>query len=287
MEILILGLARGSVYALVAVGFVLVFSVGGILNLAHGTLFMLGAYFTYIYLNYLFVDVSTAALLASIALSVITVAVLALLLYLVVFRRNIESISYVMVISLAFALFVEQIMKLAFGVTSTGVPALVRGSQEILGVRVLTVELLLLPISVAVLAMLWAFLHKTRIGRAIGAVAQNRDGAILVGINPGVALAVCIAISGALAALSGTLVSSLLTVTPTIWAFWLVKAFAIAILGGLGSLAGAVIASFLLSYMEIATTFILTDQYADLVALVLIVLILVLKPSGIMGRRSV
>ena len=287
MEILIFGVARGSVYALVAVGFVLVFSVGGILNLAHGTLFMLGAYFTYIYLNYVFVVAGTGSLLASIALSVITVSVVALLLYLVVFRRNIESTSYVMVISLAAALFVEQIMKLLFGVTSTGVPALVRGSQEILGVRVLTVELLLLPISVAVLAALWAFLHMTKIGRAIAAVAQNRDGAILVGISPGTALAVCIAISGALAALSGTLVSSLLTVTPTIWAFWLVKAFAIAILGGLGSLAGAVIASYLLSFMEIATTFLLTDQYADLVALVLIVVILVLKPSGIMGRRSV
>ena len=82
MEILILGLARGSVYALVAVGFVLVFSVGGILNLAHGTLFMLGAYFTYICLNYAFVAAGTVALLASIALSVVTVAVLALLLYL-------------------------------------------------------------------------------------------------------------------------------------------------------------------------------------------------------------
>ena len=163
MEILILGLARGSVYALVAVGFVLVFSVGGILNLAHGTLFMLGAYFTYIYLNYVFVAAGTVALLASIALSVVTVAVLALLLYLIVFRRNIESISYVMVISLAFALFVEQIMKLAFGVTSTGVPALVRGSQEIFGVRVLSVELLLLPISVAVLAML------------LGVPAQDQD----------------------------------------------------------------------------------------------------------------
>ena len=133
MEILILGLARGSVYALVAVGFVLVFSVGGILNLAHGTLFMLGAYFTYIYLNYVFVAAGTVALLASIALSVATVAVLALLLYLIVFRRNIESISYVMVISLAFALFVEQIMKLAFGVTSTGVPALVRGQSGDIG----------------------------------------------------------------------------------------------------------------------------------------------------------
>ena len=81
--------------------------------------------------------------------------------------------------------------------------------------------------------------------------------------------------------------SSLLTVTPTIWAFWLVKAFAIAILGGLGSLAGAIVASYLLSFMEIATTFLLTDQYADLVALLVIVLILVLKPSGIMGRRTV
>ena len=287
MEILIFGLARGSVYALVAVGFVLVFSVGGILNLAHGTLFMLGAYFTYIYLNYVFAAADTGSLLGAIALSVATVSLVAVLLYWVVFRRNIESTSYVMVVSLAAALFVEQIMKLLFGVTSTGVPALVRGSQEILGVRVLTVELLLLPISVVVLAALWAFLHRTRIGRAIGAVAQNRDGAILVGISPGTALAVCIAISGALAALSGTLVSSLLTVTPTIWAFWLVKAFAIAILGGLGSLAGAIVASYLLSFMEIATTFLLTDQYADLVALLVIVLILVLKPSGIMGRRTV
>jgi len=287
MEILIFGLTRGAVYALVAVGFVLVFSVGGILNLAHGTLFMLGAYFTYIFYNYVFAAGGTPALFASIALSIAAVSVVALFLYLVIFRRNIGSTSYVMVISLAIALFVEQVMKLMFGVTSTGVPALVRGSQDIFGVRVLTVELLLLPISLATLAALWGFLRVTKTGRAIEAVAQNRDGAILVGINPDAVLAVSIAISGALAGLSGTLVSSMLTVTPSVWAFWLVKSFAIAIFGGLGSLAGAVVAAFLLSFMEIATTFLLTDQYADLVALLVIVLILVLKPSGIMGTRRV
>jgi branched-chain amino acid transport system permease protein len=287
MEILILGLARGAVYALVAVGFVLVFSVGGILNLAHGALFMLGAYFTYIFYEFVFGAAGTPALLAAIVSSIAAVCLVSMFLYVVVFRRNINSVSYVMVISLAVALFVEQVMKLMFGVTSTGVPALVRGSQDILGVRVLTVELLLLPISLTTLGALWGFLRFSRTGRAIEAVAQNRDGAILIGINPNTVLAISILISGGLAGLAGSLISSLVTVTPSIWSFWLVKAFAIAILGGLGSLFGAIVAAFLLSFVEIATTFIFTDQFADLVALVVIVTILVLRPSGIMGTRGV
>jgi branched-chain amino acid transport system permease protein len=287
MEILILGLTRGAVYALVAVGFVLVFSVGGILNLAHGALFMLGAYFTYIFYEFVFGAGGTAALFAAILSSIAAVCLVAIFLYLVVFRRNISSVSYVMVISLAVALFVEQLMKLMFGVTSTGVPALMRGSQEVLGVRVLTVELLLLPISMTTLGVLWWFLRYTRTGRAIEAVAQNRDGAILVGIDPNTVLAISVLISGGLAGLAGSLISSLVTVTPSIWSFWLVKAFAIAILGGLGSLVGAIVAAFLLSFVEIATTFVITDQFADLVALVVIVSILVLKPSGIMGTRGV
>jgi branched-chain amino acid transport system permease protein len=284
MEILILGLARGAVYALVAVGFVLVFSVGGILNLAHGALFMLGAYFTYIFYEFVFGAAGTPALLAAIVSSIAAVCLVSMFLYVVVFRRNINSVSYVMVISLAVALFVEQVMKLMFGVTSTGVPALVRGSQDILGVRVLTVELLLLPISLTTLGALWGFLRFSRTGRAIEAVAQNRDGAILIGINPNTVLAISILISGGLAGLAGSLISSLVTVTPSIWSFWLVKAFAIAILGGLGSLFGAIVAAFLLSFVEIATTFIFTDQFADLVALVVIVTILVLRPSGIMDE---
>lgn len=287
MEILIFGLTRGAVYALVAVGFVLAFSVGGILNLAHGTLFMLGAYFTYIYFNYVFIEPGVISLSLSILCAVITVVCVAMFIFFVLFKRKIESLSFVMVISLAFALFVEQVMQFYFGVTSTSVPPLIRGSVNLFGVTVPYKELLILPVSLLALVLLEIFLNKSRTGAAIRAVAQCQDGAVLVGIRPNKALAISIAISAALAALAGTLVSSLVTVTPAIWSYWLVKAFTIAIVGGLGSLSGAVVAAFLFSLIEIATTFMFSDQYGELVALFIIIGILVFRPSGLMAKRTV
>jgi branched-chain amino acid transport system permease protein len=285
VEILILGATRGALYALVAVGFVLVFSVGGILNLAHGTLFMLGAYFTYIYYSNLFDQVGQAQLIASMLLAVLSTSVVALFLYRVVYRRRIESISYVMVISLAVALFVGEVMSLLYGVTGTAVPPLARGSQDILGVRILNQELLLLPVSLTALIGLWLFLKGTRMGKAVEAVAQNQQGAILVGVNTNVVLGATIAISGALAAIAGALVSSLVTVVPSMWVYWLIKAFAIAIVGGLGSVPGAIMAAFIVSYAEVATIFATSEQFADLVALMIIVTILIFKPTGLLGKK--
>lgn len=287
MEILILGITRGALYALVAVGFVLVFSVGGILNLAHGTLFMLGAYFTYIFYSTVFSGFGNAAPFISMVCGVGVTSLVSLAIYYFVFRRRIESVSYVMVISLAVALFVGEIMALLYGVTGTAVPPLVRGSQLLLGVRVLNQELLIVPVSLVALGSLWAFLRWARMGRAIEAVAQNRQGAILVGINTNVILAATIAISGALAAIAGTLVSSLITVVPSMWSYWLIKAFAIAIVGGLGSIPGAILAAFLLSFAEVATIYVASQQYADLMALAVIILILIFKPSGLLGVRRV
>ena len=123
-------------------------------------------------------------------------------------------------------------------------------------------------------------------GRALVAVAQNRQGAALVGIDASAVLTGALVLSAGLAALAGALVAPLITVVPTLWAYWLVKAFAVAILGGLGSLTGAVLAAFLLSLAEVLTTFVLSDQYADLVALLVIVSVLVLRPSGLIARRS-
>lgn len=227
------------------------------------------------------------AVLASIICAIASVVLVALVLFFVLFQRKINSISYIMVISLAFALFVEEITKVYFGVTSTSVPPIIRGSAEFWGVIIPYKELLLLPVSLVALVALELFLSRTNMGRAIKAVAQCREGAVLIGIRPDRVLAISIAISAALAALAGTLVSSLVTVTPTVWGYWLVKAFTIAIVGGLGSLPGAIIAAFLLSFVEIITTFTLTDQYGELIALIIIALILVFRPSGLMGIRRV
>lgn len=287
MDIFIFGATRGAVYALVAVGFVLVFSVGGILNLAHATFFMLGAYMTFIvYTNLLPYD-GTAYLLLSILLSLIFVSCFAVFVYRFAFQRGIDSISYVMVISLAIALLVSEGMALLYGVTGTSVPPIIRGSQVVLGTRVLNQELLILPVSGGVLAALWLFLRYSRTGKALAAVAQSREGAQLVGINIKAMLALTIFLSAALAALAGALVSSLVTVVPGMWEFWLVKAFAIAIVGGLGSIAGAIIASFVLSFAEVIAFTLTSDQYSDLVALAIIVAILIFKPSGLMGSRKI
>lgn len=287
MDLLVFGLTRGAVYALVAVGFVLIFSVGGILNLAHGTFFMLGAYFTYIYYADLIGISNLPTLILSIGLAIITVAILALAIYRIFYQRHVESVSYVMVISLAIALFISEVMALLYGVTGTSVPPIIAGSQTILGTRVLNQELLILPISALVLLTLFFFLQKSKFGKAITAVAQNREGSQLIGINSKFILGLTILISAALAALAGALVSSLYTVVPSMWVFWLIKAFAIAIVGGLGSIYGAVIAAFLLSFVEVITFQLTSEQYADLVALAVILLVLIVKPSGLMGTRRI
>ncbi|MBB2485476.1 branched-chain amino acid ABC transporter permease [Mitsuaria sp. WAJ17] len=283
LEIALFTLSRGAIYALVAVGFVLVFSVGGVLNLAHGTLFMLGGYFTYLFYGPLF---GGRWLLPAVALAVLSTCAVAALLHVVLLRRRLQSGSYVMVMTLAVALFVEQCLRAGFGTTSTGVPALLSGSQTLLGVRLLNVEMLLFPVALALLAALWAYLRHTSQGRSIIAVAQNRQGALLVGMDASRVVGGTVVIAAGLAALAGALVAPTITLVPTIWAYWLVKAFAIAILGGLGSLPGAVVAAFVLSFAEVLTTFVLSDQFADLVALLVIVLVLILRPSGFFATRS-
>ncbi|MGM9512780.1 branched-chain amino acid ABC transporter permease [Roseateles sp. DB2] len=283
LEIALFTISRGSVYALVAVGFVLVFSVGGVLNLAHGSLFMLGGYFTYLFHEHVF---GGRWLLLAIALAVAATCTVAALLYAVLLHRRLQSGSYVMVMSLSVALFIEQCLRACLGATSTGVPALLPGSQVLLGVRLLKLEMLLFPLAAALLAALWVFLHHTALGKSIIAVAQNRQGALLVGMDASAVVGATVVLSAALAAFAGAVVAPAIILVPTIWSYWLVKAFAIAILGGLGSLPGAVMAAFVLSFAEVVTTFALSDQFADLVALLVIVLVLILRPSGLVAVRS-
>ncbi len=283
LEIVVYAMSRGALYALVAVGFVLVFSVGGVLNLAHGTLFMLGGYFTCLFHERV---LGGRWLGLAITLAVLTVCLLSALLHKTLLQRRPQSTSYAMVMTLSVALFIEQALRLAFGSSATAVPSLLPGSDTSLGVRLLRLELLLLPLALGLLAGLGAFLRYSRHGRALVAVAQNRQGAALVGIDAAAVLTGALVLSAGLAALAGALVAPLITVVPTLWAYWLVKAFAVAIMGGLGSLTGAVLAAFLLSLAEVLTTFVLSDQYADLVALLVIVSVLVLRPSGLIARRS-
>jgi branched-chain amino acid transport system permease protein len=285
MEILILGLVRGALYSLIAVGFVLVFSVGGILNLAHGTYYMLGAYLTFIFYSLVFHGASTGGLLLSAALSLLSVGLIAALVYQILLRPNIQSVTYVMVMTLALALFAGEVMSLLFGVSGASIPSLVEGSTRIGSVKVVNQQLILIPVVLCVLPGLWLFLKKTRMGQGIDAVAQQRLAAILAGVDADRALLTTYSLSAVMAACAGTLIAPVSSVVPDMWLFPLIKAFAIAILGGMGSLVGAVIASFLMGYAEVFTSFLIGEHLSEMLALVVIAMVLIVKPSGILGQK--
>ena len=285
MEILIIGTVRGALYSLIAVGFVLVFSVGGILNLAHGTYYMLGAYLTYIFYTFVFAAGGINLLLISAILSVLSVGIIACLVYYILLRPHIESLLYVMVMTLALALFVGEVMSLLFGVSGTRVPSFIEGSISIGGIKVINQQLLLIPITALILPALWYFLKKTKMGQGIDAVAQERTGATLMGVSVETATLITSGLSASLAALAGALIAPVSSVVPEMWLFPLIKAFAIAILGGIGSLVGSIIASFVIGYAEIIGSFLISEQLTEMVALAVIVLVLLFKPSGIMGYK--
>ncbi len=286
MDILIIGLIRGALYSLIAVGFVLVFSVGGILNLAHGTYYMLGAYFTFIFYSLVFHSVKGSVLVFSLILAVFSVTGLACLVYQLLLRRKIESLVYTMVMTLALALFISEIMSLIFGVSGTSVPSLIEGSLSISGVRIIKHQLLFIPISAIILPSLWLFLKRTKTGQSIDAVSQNRTGSLLMGIDADKATLITSGLSAGLAALAGGLIAPVSSVVPEMWLFPLIKAFAIAILGGMGSLPGSIVASFILGYAEILTSFLIDEQLTEMVSLAVIVFVLIFKPAGILGYKA-
>lgn len=242
MDFLIIGTVRGSLYSLIAVGFVLIFSVRGIVNMAHGTYYMLGAYLTFIFSNKVFHSGAGSALIPSMTLTVGSVSLLACLVYSILLRKKIDSFKYTMVMTLALALFVSEIFSLLFGVTGTSVPSLTEGHLAISGVKIINQQLILLPITALTLPGLWFFLKKTRIGQSTDAVSQHRTGALLIGVSVDKVTLVSSGLLAGLAALAGALIAPVSSAVPEMWLFSPIKAFAITILGGMGSLIGSIIA---------------------------------------------
>jgi len=246
---------------------------------------MLGAYFTYIFYSMIFGTGGKLILIISSFLSILTVSILACGVFYILLKPKIESLTYVMVISLAFALFIAEIMSLIFGIAGTSVPSFIEGNTTLFGVKVINQQLFLIPIALIILFTLLYFLKETKLGRGIDAVAQNREGAVLMGVNVKNANLIISGLSAALAALAGTVIAPVSAVVPHMWLFPLIKAFAIAILGGVGSLGGSIIASFILGYAEVFTSFIISDQLTEMVSLIVIVTVLLIKPQGILGHK--
>ncbi len=281
LEILIYGAVSSAVYALLAVGFTLIFGVARVLNLSHGTFYALGAYFAYTYNGVLHLPLLPSALLA-----VATVAGFGILMERVFVRPLRRSALAVLMITLGISLLVEQILFLTFGSEYRNVGSFVREKVVVAGVDISGQRLFALGVGAGLVLALWLFIQRTRLGTAILAISQDAEAAQYMGVNSNRVFSVVMGISAALAAAAGVLVAPFLTVQPGMGLLPMIKAFSIVILGGLGSIPGTLLASLVLGYSETAVAYLISSSFTELVSLVAILLTLILRPAGLFGRRA-
>ena len=280
--IIITGLISGGVYALLAVGFSLIFGAARIINLAHTAFYMLAAYLIFTFASLLGLN-----LLLSVILSIVAVTIIGVFTYKLVIDRVRGRETTALIVTLALAIIIQEVMLMpwAFGGHFLRVPSLVSGYTTILGIRVTYQYILTFGMVLIILLGTWALLMKTRLGIAIRSTAQDREVANLMGINVARTGMITMAISVALAAVAGALVAPLAILSPHMWMHPLVMIMAIVVLGGLGSIKGSLVGAFVLGFAETLVVFLVPSGafLKGTVALAIMLAVILIRPEGLFG----
>jgi branched-chain amino acid transport system permease protein len=280
MQAIVNGFALGWLYVLMALGLTLILSIMGILQLAHGEVYMIGAYVTY----YCCVSFGVN-LYASMFISMAVMAGFGLFLERFLFRPVRAQILAPIVISLGLTLILMSTAVVGFGLYERSIPRLAQGSVVFLGSAVPKDRIIAVGFAVGLLLLLYLFLKKSKYGQAMVASAQSREGAILRGISPNVMSSIAMAIGCALAAAGGTLAGSILMLTPSMGTLPLVKGLVIIVLGGMGSLLGAAIGGIFLGLVDGIIPVAFSPGLTSLAPLVVVILILLARPQGLFGHE--
>jgi len=277
---LIYGLVNSLVILLTALGFSLVFGLSGIANLAHGGLYIIAGYLTWILLKRL-----DLPLVVSIVLAILVVATCGALLYRGVIRP-IKGTTWSEVVSTYGILvcIVEFFRWRGFITYEFSLPPFFKGGIEILGVSLDYQRLCVVIIGALLLLALFLFSHHMRLGLALRAMAQDELTALSVGIEPNWTATVSMALGGALAAIAAVTLLPMGLITVNLGYDILVIALAVSVLGGLESLVGLALASLLLGYAQILVSTFVGSHWMEIVYLVAIIGVLIFKPSGILGK---
>jgi branched-chain amino acid transport system permease protein len=282
LEQVVHGLTLGSLYAMVAAGLALMFGVVRLINFAHGEFYMLGGYaFWYAYrelgLPYPVAGLAATGLLGAFGWAYERTVIRAILA---------RTWHVQLIATLATSITLTNGAILVFGTQPKEVPTRLSSAiLELGGMRVAAQRLLVLVAAVTVFAGLEWFVTRTKLGKAMRAMSQNREACAVVGIDVQQIALVTFVVSAALAAGAAALVSPLFNIFPDVGALLTLKAFAAVIVGGFGYVKGAIAASFLIGLTESLTAGYVSYAYKDAIAFIVMVLVLLVRPQGLFGRR--
>ena len=280
--IIIQGFLLSGLYALIAVGFTMIFSVGRVLNLAYGVYIMLGGYVYYVLAQELAlpkIPSFLGAVLAGILFGV--------LVYLVLVRGLQDNPIAIEISTLILAVVMQSLIILIFSPAPRAMWPLIPGVAHLHGVSVSKNIFLAMIISWVVLGSLMVFVRKTQLGRAIRAVSMDKKGAVVSGIDPQKINVITWAISGALGAIAGVFFATYTQLDPAMWVFPLITAIAVVIVGGIGSIMGSLVAAHLVGFLETITTSVIAPELRGVFTLLLIIIILIIVPQGLFGREEI
>jgi branched-chain amino acid transport system permease protein len=281
IDILISGLISGSMLALLAIGFSLIFGVARIVNIAHTAFYMVAAYCIYFITTRLGIHP-----LWAMGVAVILVTGLGMISYQIFINPIREHHGAVLIATIALAMAFQEVMSLIFTGTFLSVPSLVKGFFIILGVKVFYQQLITFGVALFAIAALWFFLMRTKLGLAIRSTSQDREVANLMGINESRVALITMGVSVGLAAFTGAIVVPLTVLEPHMWTHPLIMMMAVVVLGGLGSLKGSFLGAYILGFAEALVVF-LAPMGAFLkgsVALSIMILVLLIRPEGLFGN---
>ncbi len=273
-------LMLSSMYILVAMGFALVLSIMGVLNFAHGALYMIGGYVCYQLATYFGVNQWLAMLLATIIL-----ALFGLLLEKFCFRPFFGDINRTIIMSIVIALVLETAVNITMGDRVTSLPAFVDGMFKAGPVLVSWERTVTMMVGGVLLLFVTLFVSKTRVGQQMLAVAQDPEGAILQGIRIHRISALAIAMGCAMAAVAGSLMGAIFQLKPFVGNHMLVKSIQVVILSGIGSIGGILAGGFIIGALDAILPLFASGAVTQAVGLAVIVVLLLFRPQGLFGRE--
>lgn len=282
---LISGISLGSVYAIIALGYTMVYGIAKMLNFAHGDVIMVGSYVIFVTTSSLGLPVSVAMLLSVVLCTILGMAIEA-----IAYRplRGAPSLA-VLITAIGVSYFLQNAVQLIYGSNTKSFTSVVPidavsfagGALVISGETIVTIAA-----CVVIMIVLNTFVNKTKIGHAMLAVSEDTQAAQLMGINVNRTISITFAIGSGLAAVAGMLLCSAYpSLTPTTGAMPGIKAFTAAVFGGIGSIPGAMIGGILLGVIEILSKAYISTQLADAIVFSVLIIVLLVKPTGILGKK--
>ncbi|MFH2097262.1 MAG: branched-chain amino acid ABC transporter permease [bacterium] len=281
LQLIINALSLGLTYVLMALGVTMIFSIMGIVNFAHGEIYMIGAFAIYVLITTLHVNFYIALIL-----SVLFVAFLGALLEIILFRKFRGEQLNGLVLAIGVSILLQNLALIIFGGDDHSFPSPFRGDQLLLlGAAISTERILAMTVSVLSLGAIYLFVKHTKTGQAMRAVAQDEEAASLQGINKNYISIMAFAVGCALAGLAGALLAPIYYVSPYIGGMPLLKAFVVVVLGGLGSIPGALVGGLLLGCIDSVCLYAL-GSLGDIAGFIILILIICIKPSGILSHEN-